>query len=97
MVLAQGPAEADRRGAGAGVARWFPRSAGNLIPAWLQTHYFPDLPRVVPAMRAMVAGLAHQLEAANGRFLKTFEDMRWSQAEAKPRVHAALEQISVAP
>jgi hypothetical protein len=46
--------------------------------AWLRAHYFPNLPRVVPAMRATVAGLARQLEVAKGRFLKTFADMRWS-------------------
>jgi hypothetical protein len=33
---------------------------------------------VVPAIRAIVAGLAQQLEEANDRFLKTFPDMRWS-------------------
>jgi hypothetical protein len=45
---------------------------------WFRTHYLPDLPRVVPAIRTMVAGLAQQLKEANGRFLKTFPDMRWS-------------------
>ena len=47
-------------------------------PAWARAHYFPNLPGVVPRIRAMVAGLAHQLDEANGRFLKTFPDMRWS-------------------
>jgi hypothetical protein len=46
--------------------------------AWSRAHYFPDLPRVVPAIRSIVAGLRQQLEQANGRFLKTFPDMRWS-------------------
>jgi hypothetical protein len=45
---------------------------------WFRTKYLADLPRVVPAIRAIVAGLAQQLEEANGRFLKTFPDMRWS-------------------
>jgi hypothetical protein len=45
---------------------------------WFRTHYLPDLPRVVPAIRTMVAGLAQQLKEANGRFLKIFPDMRWS-------------------
>ncbi len=47
-------------------------------PGWAQAHYFPNLPRVVPQIRAMVAGLPHQLDQANRRFLKTFPDMRWS-------------------
>ena len=46
--------------------------------AWARAHYFPDLPRVVPAIRSIVAGLTQQLEQANSRFLKTFPDMRWS-------------------
>jgi hypothetical protein len=46
--------------------------------AWSRTHYLVDLPRVVPAIRTMVAGLSQQLEEANSRFLKTFPDMRWS-------------------
>lgn len=45
---------------------------------WLRTRYLADLPRVVPAIREIVAGLAQQLDEANGRFLKTFPDMRWS-------------------
>jgi hypothetical protein len=48
-------------------------------PAWARAHYFPGLPGVVPQIRAMVAGLAQQLDDANGRFLKTFADMRWFQ------------------
>lgn len=47
-------------------------------PVWSRTHYFTDLPRVVPAIRALVAGLTDQLAKANGRFLKTFRDMSWS-------------------
>jgi hypothetical protein len=46
--------------------------------AWSRAHYFPDLPRVVPAIRSIVAGLSQQLEQANSRFLKMFPDMRWS-------------------
>jgi hypothetical protein len=46
--------------------------------AWARTHYLKDLPRVVPAIRTMVADLPRQLEEANMRFLKTFPDMRWS-------------------
>jgi hypothetical protein len=46
--------------------------------AWSRTHYLAGLPRVVPAIRTMVAGLPQQLEEANSRFLKTFPDMRWS-------------------
>jgi hypothetical protein len=45
---------------------------------WFRAHYLPDLPRVVPAIRAMVSGLPRQLEEANGRFLETFPDMRWA-------------------
>lgn len=47
-------------------------------PVWSRTNYFTDLPRKVPAIRALVAGLTEQLAKANGRFLKTFPDMRWS-------------------
>ena len=47
-------------------------------PAWARAHYFPGLPGVVPKIRAMVAGMAQQLDEANGRFLQAFPDMRWS-------------------
>jgi len=47
-------------------------------PVWSRTHYLVDLPRVVPAIRTMVAGLPQQLQEANSRFLKTFPDMRWA-------------------
>jgi hypothetical protein len=46
--------------------------------AWSRAHFFPDLPRVVPAIRSIVAGLDRQLAQANSRFLETFPDMRWS-------------------
>jgi len=46
--------------------------------AWSRTNYLVDLPRVIPAIRTMVAGLPQQLEQANSRFLKTFPDMQWS-------------------
>lgn len=45
---------------------------------WSRAHFFPDLPRVVPAIRSIVADLGQQLGRANSRFLKTFPDMRWS-------------------
>jgi hypothetical protein len=45
---------------------------------WLRTHYLTDLPRVVPAIQALVANLPRQLEEANSRFLKSFPDMSWS-------------------
>ena len=47
-------------------------------PAWSRANYFTDLPRVVPAIRALVTGLTAQLEQANGRFLEMFPDMSWS-------------------
>lgn len=47
-------------------------------PVWARTNYFPDLPRVVPAIRALVTGLTAQLDQANSRFLKMFPDMRWA-------------------
>jgi hypothetical protein len=47
-------------------------------PVWARANYFKDLPRVVPAIRAIVAGLTQQLQEANGRFLKTFPDMTWT-------------------
>src|SRR5262245_55590498 len=46
--------------------------------AWSRANYYPDLPRVVPAIRKIVADLGQQLEQANKRFLKMFPDMRWS-------------------
>jgi hypothetical protein len=45
---------------------------------WFRANYLRDLPRIVPEIRAMVADLPRQLEAANRRFLATFPDMRWS-------------------
>lgn len=45
---------------------------------WARTRYLPDLPRVVPAIRALVADLPQQLEKANSRFLKMFPDMNWT-------------------
>jgi hypothetical protein len=47
-------------------------------PAWSRAHYLPDLPKLVPGIRALVADLPRQLEDANSRFLKTFPDMHWS-------------------
>lgn len=47
-------------------------------PVWSRTNYFTDLPRIVPEIRALLAGLTGQLQKANGRFLKTFPDMSWS-------------------
>jgi hypothetical protein len=46
--------------------------------AYLRARYLAELPRVVPAIRIIVAGLTQQLKEANARFLKTFPDMRWS-------------------
>jgi len=51
---------------------------GQWDAAWSRSRFLVDLPRVVPAIRAMVAGLPRQLEEANSRFLKSFPDMRWS-------------------
>jgi hypothetical protein len=45
--------------------------------AWSRANFYPDLPRVVPAIRTIVADLGQQLEQANSRFLKMFPDMRW--------------------
>jgi hypothetical protein len=47
-------------------------------PAWSRSHYLPDLPKLVPGIRALVADLPRQLEEANSRFLKTFPDMHWA-------------------
>ncbi len=46
--------------------------------AWFRTHYLTDLPRVVPAIRALVADLPRQLQQGNGGFRKSFPDMKWS-------------------
>jgi hypothetical protein len=45
---------------------------------WFRANYLKDLPRIVPAIRAMVADLPHQLDEAKRRFVNTFPDMRWS-------------------
>jgi hypothetical protein len=45
---------------------------------WFRANYLKDLPRIVPALRSMVAELPRQLDQANRRFVKTFPDMRWS-------------------
>ncbi|HEY7641147.1 MAG TPA: hypothetical protein VH814_15580 [Steroidobacteraceae bacterium] len=45
---------------------------------WFRAHYLPELPKVVPAMRTISAGLGQQLDAANRRFLQMFPDMQWA-------------------
>jgi hypothetical protein len=47
-------------------------------PGWFRANYLKDLPRIVPAIRTVVADLPRQLDEANRRFLETFPDMRWS-------------------
>lgn len=45
---------------------------------WHRQHYLTGLPRVIPEIRAIVAGLPQQLDAASARFLQAFPDMHWS-------------------
>jgi hypothetical protein len=47
-------------------------------PEWARAKYFPDLPKLVPAMHAMADSLPQQLTAAQRRFLQMFPDMRWA-------------------
>ena len=44
---------------------------------WARSKYFPNLPKVVPAMRAIADTLPQKLPIAKDRFLKMFPDMRW--------------------
>ena len=45
---------------------------------WARTHYFPNLPNIVPGMHEIADALPRKLKEAQGRFLGTFPDMRWS-------------------
>jgi len=47
-------------------------------PAWARTRYFPNLPKITPAMRDATAGLSEKLAATQARFLKQFPDMHWA-------------------
>jgi len=47
-------------------------------PTWARTHYFPNLPKIVPAMRDAAADLPEKLAATQARFLGQFPDMRWA-------------------
>jgi hypothetical protein len=47
-------------------------------PAWSRSHYLPDLPKLVPGIRTLVADLPRQLDEANSRFLEAFPDMHWA-------------------
>lgn len=46
-------------------------------PAWARTRYFPNLPKIVPAMRDVAENLPEKLDAASTRFLGLFADMDW--------------------
>ena len=50
----------------------------EFAPTWARTHYFPDLPKIVPGMHEAAAGLAEKLSAARTRFLQAFPDMSWT-------------------
>ena len=47
-------------------------------PTWARTHYFPNLPKIVPAMREANRNLAEKLAAGQARFLGLFPDMEWA-------------------
>lgn len=46
--------------------------------AWARSNYFPNLPKIAPAMRAVSDQLQQQLGPATERFRKTFPDMNWA-------------------
>lgn len=50
----------------------------EFAPAWALTHYFPNLPKIVPSMHEAAADLPRKLSSARNRFLRMFPDMRWS-------------------
>ena len=50
----------------------------EFAPAWALTHYFPNLPKIVPSMHEAAADLPQKLSSAHNRFLRMFPDMRWS-------------------
>jgi hypothetical protein len=47
-------------------------------PAWARSRYFPNLPKIVPAMRDAAENLPQKLEAARDRFRGQFPDMHWT-------------------
>jgi len=47
-------------------------------PAWARARYFPNLPKIVPAMRDAAENLPQKLEAARNRFRGQFPDMHWT-------------------
>jgi hypothetical protein len=47
-------------------------------PAWAKAHYFPNLPKIVPAMRDATNNLPDKLAAAQANFLGMFPDMQWA-------------------
>lgn len=44
---------------------------------WAKSSYFPNLPKITPAMRAVSNQLQEQIHPAAQRFLETFPDMHW--------------------
>jgi hypothetical protein len=47
-------------------------------PAWANARYFPNLPKIVPAMRDATNNLPEKMGAAQDRFLRMFPDMQWA-------------------
>jgi len=47
-------------------------------PAWARTRYFPNLPKITPAMRDASADLPEKLATTRARFLAQFPDMHWA-------------------
>lgn len=47
-------------------------------PAWARTRYFPNLPKIAPAMRDATQDLPEKLATTQSRFLGQFPDMHWA-------------------
>lgn len=47
-------------------------------PAWAKANYFPNLRKIVPAMRNATNNLPKRLAAAEAKFLGMFPDMQWA-------------------
>jgi hypothetical protein len=50
----------------------------EFAPTWARTHYFPNLPKIMPGIHEAAADLPQKLSAARDRFLQAFPDMRWT-------------------
>ena len=46
--------------------------------SWADSHYFPDLPRIVPQMHEATDTLRQSIEVARANFVRMFPDMHWA-------------------